>query len=83
LQSEVGAARWPELLKVTPGKRKEVAVGKLVKLIVVLGIVAVAIYAVVRLSSRSGAPGRADSENADERPRLEEKYGFTTEQVGP
>jgi len=57
--------------------------GKLVKLLVLLAIVVIAGYAVVKYSGGSDDRQQTDAQKADERPRLEEKYGFTTEQVGP
>lgn len=55
---------------------------KLVKLLVLLAIVVIAGYAVVKYSG-SDDRQQTDAQKPDERPRLEEKYGFTTEQVGP
>ena len=56
--------------------------GKLVKVIIVVAIIAVAGYVLVTRSSDSGGDQTAGSEQPDERPRLEEKYGFTSETVG-
>ena len=56
--------------------------GKLVKLIVVLVIVAVAGYVFVEYSQSNGEAEQASSERTDEGLRVEEKYGFTTETVG-
>jgi hypothetical protein len=56
--------------------------GKLVKLIVLVAVVAIAAYALVTLTGRSDDDERAASSPRDQRPRLEEKYGFTSETVG-
>ena len=57
--------------------------GKLVKLILVIAIVAVAAYALITFTGTSGNRGRTASDQPDdERPRVEEKYGFTSETVG-
>lgn len=56
--------------------------GKLVKLIILVAIVAIAAYAFVTFTGSSDDRERADSSQRDERPRLEEKYGFTSETVG-
>ena len=56
---------------------------KLVKLLVLLAIVVIAGYAVIKYSGGNDDRQQADAQEADQRPRLEEKYGFTTEQVGP
>lgn len=56
--------------------------GKLVKLLVLVAIIAVAAYVVVTFSGGSENGPTADSSQRDERPRLEEKYGFTSETVG-
>ena len=56
--------------------------GKLVKVIIVLAIIAVAGYVFVTRSGDSGGGQTAGSEQRGERPRLEEKYGFTSETVG-
>jgi flagellar basal body-associated protein FliL len=56
--------------------------GKLIKLILVVVILAVVGYVVVSMSGRSEQTRQAASDKPDERPRLEEKYGFTSETVG-
>lgn len=56
--------------------------GKLAKLIVVVALIVVAGYAVVSLTGNSDDTGPTASDQKDERPRLEEKYGFTSETVG-
>ncbi len=56
--------------------------GKLVKLVVLLALIAVAVYAVVTLSNDLGSGKAVDTGERDERPRLEERYGFTSETVG-
>ena len=56
--------------------------GKLLKVIIVVVIIAVAGYVFVTRSGDSGSAQTAGSEQRDERPRLEEKYGFTSEMVG-
>jgi len=56
--------------------------GKLAKLVIVIAIVAVAAYALVSMSGRSSETKRAASDQRDDRPRVEEKYGFTSETVG-
>jgi hypothetical protein len=57
--------------------------GKLAKLIIVVAIIAVAAYVLISMSGRSGGDTeRAASDQGEQRPRLEEKYGFTGETVG-
>ncbi|MFQ5806732.1 MAG: hypothetical protein ACE5I3_09805 [Phycisphaerae bacterium] len=56
--------------------------GKLAKLLIVVAIIAIAGYAILALNKPSGDGPRADAEQRHERPRLEEKYGFTSETVG-
>jgi ABC-type cobalt transport system substrate-binding protein len=55
---------------------------KLAKLILVIVVVAVAAYVLVSMRGRFGGSERAATDRPDERPRLEEKYGFTSETVG-
>ena len=57
--------------------------GKLVKLIIVVAIVAVAAYFAMNMSSDSGSDRAADTKQNDDALRVEEKYGFTTETIGP
>jgi hypothetical protein len=56
--------------------------GKLVKVIILIAIIAVAGYIFVTRSGDSGSGRTGGPEQRDERPRLEEKYGFTSETVG-
>jgi hypothetical protein len=56
--------------------------GKLVKLILVIVIIAIGAYALMALRDTSGDGKPTASDQRDERPRLEEKYGFTGETVG-
>ena len=56
--------------------------GKLAKLIVVVAVIVVAGYAVVSLIGTLDDTKPPVSDQKDERPRLEEKYGFTSETVG-
>jgi len=56
--------------------------GKLVKVLIVVAIIAVVGYILVNRSGDSGRGQTAGPEQPDERPRLEEKYGFTSEMVG-
>ncbi|MBU0616538.1 MAG: hypothetical protein KKI02_02350 [Planctomycetes bacterium] len=56
--------------------------GKLVKLLVLVAIIVVVAYVVMTFSGDSESGPRADTDQRDERPRLEEKYGFTSETVG-
>ena len=57
--------------------------GKLVKLIVLVGILALAAYFFVTYSTRSDDNKKADARQTDGSVRVEEKYGFTTETVNP
>jgi len=54
----------------------------LIKLLIVMAVLAVAAYLLVSRGSRSAGEDRTAGRGADERPRLEEKYGFTGESVG-
>jgi flagellar basal body-associated protein FliL len=56
--------------------------GKLLKIVILVAIIAVAAYVVVTMSANSGGSRTADSKQRDDRPRLEEKYGFTSETAG-
>ena len=56
--------------------------GKLARLLLVVAIIAVAVYLVFRYSGSLTGSRHAATDRPDERPRLEEKYGFTSETVG-
>ena len=57
--------------------------GKLVKLIIVVAIVAVAAYFVMNMSTDSDSDRAVDTKQNDDALRVEEKYGFTTETITP
>jgi hypothetical protein len=57
--------------------------GKLVKLVIVVAIVAVAAYVIMSFSADSGSGPAADRPANEDSLRVEEKYGFTTETIAP
>lgn len=56
--------------------------GKIIKLIVAVAIIAVAAYALLELRSGSDEHVQGRPDGPDDGVRVEEKYGFTTETVG-
>jgi flagellar basal body-associated protein FliL len=55
--------------------------GKLVKLLIVVAIIAVAAYGIIQYTNSSSDQSQSIADQVDKRPRLEEQYGFTTETV--